>query len=125
MGNVPATSQTPDVEAGPRPQNMSGEVTLAMGLLSLTVRTQVPALSSLPTQSSCQVEWAETVAAAARKTVAYFILNVDREGVRCERRWRCVSNTLQVYPNTLSIYSLFISIVHHTAIQHANLPATI
>jgi hypothetical protein len=28
----------------------------------------------VPTQSSCQVEWAETVAAAARSTVAYFIL---------------------------------------------------
>jgi hypothetical protein len=28
----------------------------------------------VPTQSSCQVEWAETVAAAARRTVAYFIL---------------------------------------------------
>lgn len=83
MGDVPATSQTPDVEAGPRPQNMSEEVTLAMGLLSLTVRTQVPALSSLPTQSSCQVEWAETVAAVARRTVAYFMLDVD--GIRCEK----------------------------------------
>ena len=82
MGNVPATSHTPDVEAGPRPQNMSGEVRLVMGLLSLTVRTQVPALSSLPTQSSCQVECAETVAAVARRTVAYFMLNVD--GIRCE-----------------------------------------
>lgn len=74
---VPATSQTPDVVAGPRPQNMSGEVTLEMGLLSLTVRTQVPALSSLPTQSSCHVEWAETVAAAARKMVAYFIVTME------------------------------------------------
>jgi hypothetical protein len=35
-------------------------------------------LSSVPTHSSCQVEWAETVAAAARRTVAYFILNVDK-----------------------------------------------
>jgi len=77
---IPATSQTPDVVAGPRPQNISAEVTLAMGLLSLTVRTQVPALSSLPTQSSCHVEWAETVAAAARKMVAYFILTV-KDGV--------------------------------------------
>lgn len=71
---VPATSQTPDEAAGPRPQNISEDVRLVTGLLSLTVRTQVPALSSVPTQSSCQVEWAETVAAAARSTVAYFIL---------------------------------------------------
>jgi hypothetical protein len=78
MENVPATSQTPDVEAGPRPQNISDDVKLATGLLSLTVRTQVPALSAVPTQSCCQVEWAETVAAAARRTVAYFMLNGDK-----------------------------------------------
>jgi hypothetical protein len=76
-GDVPATSQTPLVLAGPLPQNISGFVNPVTGLLSLTVRTQVPALSSLPTQSSCQVECAETVATVARRTVAYFILVVE------------------------------------------------
>ena len=110
MGNVPATSQTPDVEAGPRPQNMSGEVRLVIGLLSLTVRTQVPALSSLPTQSSCQVEWADTVAAVARRTVAYFMLDVN--GVRCEKSegyeglYRLFLD--QIPAGTPSIYSLSI-----------------
>jgi hypothetical protein len=75
---VPATSHTPDDVAGPRPQNMSVEVRLAMGELSLTVRTQVPALSSDPTQSCCHVEWAETDATVARRTRPDFILSTCR-----------------------------------------------
>jgi hypothetical protein len=47
-----------------------------MGLLSLTVRTQVPALSWVPTQSSCQVECAEEDAAVARRRVVYFIFGI-------------------------------------------------
>jgi hypothetical protein len=77
MEYVPATSQTPDDVAGPRPQNMSGDVRLVMGLLSLTVRTQLPALSSDPTQSSCHVEWAETDATVARRTIADFIMSIE------------------------------------------------
>jgi hypothetical protein len=72
---VPATSQTPVVEAGPRPQNISADERLSMGLLSLTLRTQVDALSSEPTQSSCHVEWAETEATAARSTRADFMMS--------------------------------------------------
>jgi hypothetical protein len=72
---VPATSQTPSVEAGPRPQNMSAEERLSTGLLSFTLRTQVEALSSEPTQSSCHVECAETEATAARRTRADFMLS--------------------------------------------------
>lgn len=53
---------------------MSLEVTEAIGLLSLTVRAQDVALSSLPTHSCCHVEWAETDATAARSTIADFIL---------------------------------------------------
>lgn len=55
-----------------------------MGLLSLTVRVQVVPLSSLPTQSCCHVEWAEAVAAAARRMVAYFMIDdrwLMREGL--------------------------------------------
>ena len=73
--DLPATSQTPEEEAGPRPQNMSPEDRLSMGLLSLTVRVQVEPLSVLPTQSCCHVEWAEAVAAAARRMVAYFMID--------------------------------------------------
>jgi hypothetical protein len=47
----------------------------ATGELSLTVRTQVLALSVLPTQSSCHVEWAETDAAAASRTIDVFMLS--------------------------------------------------
>ena len=127
MGNVPATSQTPDVEAGPRPQNMSGEVRLVMGLLSLTVRTQVPALSSLPTQSSCQVEWAETVAAVARRTVAYFMLDVD--GVRCEMSegYEALYRRFldQTPAGTPSIYSLLIlRVMRLRTVYRGNLRAT-
>ena len=54
--DIPATSQTPLVLAGPRPQNMSAEERLSMGLLSLTVRTHLPAWSVEPTHSCCHVE---------------------------------------------------------------------
>ena len=81
--NIPATSQTPADEAGPRPQNISGDVREVMGLLSLTVRAQVVALSSVPTQRSCHVEWAETEATVARRTRADFMLAVgSRKGWR-------------------------------------------
>ena len=54
--DIPATSQTPLLLAGPRPQNMSAEDRLSMGLLSLTVRTHLPAWSVDPTHSCCHVE---------------------------------------------------------------------
>ena len=72
--DVPATSQTPEDVAGPRPQNMSDDVRLAIGLLSLTVRAQVVVISVLPTQSCCHVEWAETDATAARIANVVFML---------------------------------------------------
>jgi len=72
--NIPATSHTPDDAAGLRPQNISGDERLVMGLLSFTVRAHVVPLSVLPTQRSCHVEWAETEAAAARSTSVVFML---------------------------------------------------
>lgn len=45
-----------------------------MGELSLTVRTQVEALSSVPTQSCCHVACAVTEVTAARRTSPAFIL---------------------------------------------------
>lgn len=69
----PATVQTPVVDLGPRPQAMAASVTLAMGELSCTVRTQVPAWSSEPTQNSCHVAWAETAEAPARRKRANFM----------------------------------------------------
>jgi hypothetical protein len=84
---VPATSATPADVAGPRPQNMSEDERESMGLLSLTTRVADVALSVEPTQRSCHVEWAETVAAAARSTMADFIfadvkLEVERRDGR-------------------------------------------
>lgn len=72
-GNIPATSQTPDDDAGPRPQNISPDDRLSMGLLSLTVRAHVVPLSVLPTQSCCHVEWAETDAARARTKADFMV----------------------------------------------------
>ena len=43
MRCIPATVQTPVVDLGERPQNMSAELKLAMGLLSMTVRVHVVA----------------------------------------------------------------------------------
>lgn len=56
---------------------MSDEDKLLMGLLSLTVRVQLVALSVLPTHSCCHVEWAEAVVAAARKMVEYFMIAME------------------------------------------------
>jgi hypothetical protein len=74
MRRIPATVQTPVVALGERPQNMSAELRLAIGLLSMTVRVHVVAWSVVPTHRSCHVEWAETDAAAARRTMADFML---------------------------------------------------
>ena len=70
---LPATVQTPVVDFGERPQNMSADVKLAIGLLSMTVLAHVFPESVDPTQICCHVEWAETDAAAARRTVKVFI----------------------------------------------------
>jgi hypothetical protein len=90
--DIPATSQTPDDEAGPRPQNMSGDVRLVIGLLSRTVLVQVVPLSVLPTQSCCHVLCADTEAAAARTMAAYFMFEVDTGRFGNERmlEWSCV-----------------------------------
>jgi hypothetical protein len=85
--SVPATSQIPLDLAGPRPQNISAEERLSIGLLSLTVRTHFPAWSVEPTQSCCHVEWAETDATAARRTKEVFILDVWL----CKKRMNRVS----------------------------------
>lgn len=100
--SIPATSQTPVDFAGPRPQNMSAEVRLSIGLLSLTVRTHLPAWSVEPTQSSCHVECAETDATAARRTSADFILMslCEREANEASERWiqtQMCSNLRSIY----------------------------
>lgn len=66
--------QDPVAALGPRPHAMVASVTLTMGELSWTVRTQLPAWSSLPTQNSCQVAWAEAVETAARRVRVICIL---------------------------------------------------
>jgi hypothetical protein len=89
LGHLPATVQTPVVALGERPQNMSGEVRLVMGLLSMTVRVHFVTWSAVPTHRSCQVECAETDAAAARRTIADFILLVFLTGTR-DLVWRTI-----------------------------------
>lgn len=64
--HAPAAVQTPVAAFGPRPHAIVASVTLTMGELSWTVRTQFPAWSSVPTQNSCHVAWAEAVETAAR-----------------------------------------------------------
>jgi hypothetical protein len=72
--DIPATSQTLDEEAGPRPQNISLESREVMGLLSLTVLVHCVAWSVLAVHKSCHVECAETAATEARRIAAVFIL---------------------------------------------------
>ena len=69
---------------------MSEDERESIGLLSLTTRVADVALSVDPTQRSCHVEWAETEAAAARITMADFILTDVRLVVK--RRDGCEVN---------------------------------
>lgn len=89
---LPATSHTLLDLAGPIPQNMSELDKLEIGLLLATTRVQEVALSSEPTQRSCHVEWAETEAAAARRTRLDFIVMSDMLG----RNWSYWSESVFV-----------------------------
>lgn len=106
--DIPATSQTPLDCAGPRPQNMSEEDRLSMGLLSLTVRVHLPAWSVEPTHSCCHVEWAETEAAAARRTrevfMVYYVLEEGNEVSDCWIQTQTCSNLRSIYSGTAPLH---------------------
>jgi hypothetical protein len=78
---------------------MSGDERESTGLLSLTVRVQLVASSVDPTHNSCHVECAEARDAAARRTIADFILTAsNRRAKRIEKRRYVVrSNELECH----------------------------
>jgi hypothetical protein len=114
---LPATSQTPSDLAGPRPQNMSADERLSIGLLSLTVRVHLVPWSVEPTQSCCHVEWAEADATAARITRADFIVNA---GSRKKRRIERVDGGYRLKPARIHALStlLLLLICNESIKQH-------